>query len=148
VPPMVDPIVPPATGAAPVSATPPAVPVAPAAPGRPVVLPDGWTVTVTDKIVSTVDSVRSKTTKPITTVARGLVYGLILAVAGIFALVVLLVGFFRGVYVLVGLFPWWVDTRNGRSVWIVDLAVGLALIMGGSWIMRKGRIPKADATTP
>jgi hypothetical protein len=121
----------------------PTVPPAPAAPGRPVVLPDGWTVTVADKIVSTVDSVRSKTTKPITLVARGVVYGLLVAVAGAFALVLLVVGFLRALYIGVGEIPG-IDRQQGRSVWIVDLVLGLALLWFGSRLMAKGRIPKAD----
>jgi hypothetical protein len=130
---MVEPIVPPQGPA----------PTAPSAPGRAVVLPDGWTVTVTEKIVRTVDSVRSKTTAPITLLARGAVYGLIVAVAAIFALVVLVAGILRALYLGIGAIPG-IDRQPGRSVWIVDLVIGVALLWLGSWIMAKGRIPKPD----
>ena len=115
----------------------------PASTGRPVVLPDGWTVTVTDKIVTTVDKVAAKTSKPITLIARGLVYGLLLGTAGLVALVLLLAFVVRGLVVLVGLIPV-IDDRPGRSVWIVDVAIGAGLLAAGLLFMRKGRVPKPD----
>lgn len=145
---MVEPVVP-GPGGGPVA--PPSTPTSPAAAaagaagsaGRPLVLPEGWTVTVTDRIVSTVDAVRSKTTAPITLVARGLVYGLLLATAGAAALVLLLALVVRSLVVLVGLVPWIAD-RPGRSVWIVDLMVGLVLLLAGRAVMAKGRVPDED----
>jgi hypothetical protein len=117
---------------------------APAQPaGKPLLLPDGWTVTVTEKIVSTVDSVASKTTKPITLVARGLVYGLLLGTAGIIALVLFLALLLRSLVIGVGEIPVLGD-RAGRPVWIVDLVVGVVLIGLGLWVMRKGRVPKPE----
>jgi hypothetical protein len=117
--------------------------VADAAPGRPVVLPDGWTVTVTDKIVSTVDGVAAKTTKPVTLVARGLVYGLLLGTAGLIALVMLVAFVLRGLVVIADLIPG-VNGRDGRPVWVVDLFLGSLLLVGSAWLMRKGRTPKHD----
>jgi hypothetical protein len=116
---------------------------APQATGKPLLLPDGWTVTVTEKIVTTVDAVAAKTTKPITLVARGLVYGLLLGTAGIAALVLLTAFVLRSLVVLVGLIPV-LDDRAGRSVWIVDLLIGLGLISAGTLFMRKGRAPKPE----
>jgi len=130
---MVDPIAP---ASVPGTAVPPPA-------GRPVVLPDGWTVTVTDKIIGTVDSVRSKTTTPITLVARGLVYGLVVTTAGIAALVLLLALALRGLVLLVGLIPVLGD-EPGRPVWIVDLVIGLGLLALGTRIMAKARTPRRD----
>ena len=46
-----------------------------------------WTVQVTDTIESVVGSVRAKTAVPLETVARALVYGIIIGVLGLAALV-------------------------------------------------------------
>ena len=77
---------------------------------------------VTDTIESVVGSIRDKTTVPAETVARGLVYGILIGVMGVAALVLLTVGLVRlldnwlriwaiygilgGLFTLLGLFLW------------------------------------------
>ena len=120
------------------SAATPSAPVDMTPGGRPVVLPEGWTVTVTDRIVTTVDAVRDKTTKPITVAARGLVYGLVVGTAGTIAGLLLLVMVLRVCYELLALVgP--IGDRPGRSVWIVDLFVGVVLLTFGLRFLGKSR---------
>jgi hypothetical protein len=93
-----------------------------------------WTVQVADTIESVVGSVRNKTAVPLETVARGLVYGILIAVMGITALVLVTILSLRvltieisgrslpvygayailgGLFSLVGLFLW--RKRRPRS---------------------------------
>lgn len=66
-----------------------ATPVAPrpTAPGPSPAASSDWTVQVADTIESVVDSVRNKTAVPLETVARALVYGIIVGTMGVTALV-------------------------------------------------------------
>jgi hypothetical protein len=92
---------------------------------------DDWAVQAADTVERVVDSIRGKTTGPITTVARALVFGLLAAILGITALVLLIVGMVRaidvylpedvwaayaltgGIFFLVGLFLWTRRRRKG-----------------------------------
>jgi ABC-type amino acid transport system permease subunit len=81
-----------------------------------------WTVQVTDTIESVVGSIRDKTTVPAETIARALVYGIVIAVVGTAAIVLMTVGLVRlldnwlkiwgvygilgGLFTLLGLFLW------------------------------------------
>lgn len=58
---------------------------------------DDWPAQVTAMLVRTVDQVRSKTTRPATVAARGLVYGLIAALVGILIATLVFIGLFRAV---------------------------------------------------
>lgn len=106
-------------------------------PGTPVLLPDGWVGSVTDRIVSTVDGVRAKTTAPIEKVGRVIVWGLLIATAGVGVLIALLVGLLRLVYEAVGNIPG-VSGREGRSVWIIDILLGVVLICLGLLLITRG----------
>jgi hypothetical protein len=130
------------TGAS--AATPPASTGATPASSTPLALPEGWTTTVADRIVSTVDTVRSKTTTPIEKASRAVIWGLLIATAGLAALVVLVVGVFRLLYEAVGRIPG-LDGRPGRSVWVVDVVLGLLLLLVGLSFVRRGRTPRDDA---
>ena len=93
-----------------------------ASPSVPAGIPQDWTVQVTDAIESVVGSIRDKTTVPAETVARGVVYGILIGVMGVSALVLLTVGLVRlldnwlriwaiygilgGLFTLLGLFLW------------------------------------------
>ncbi len=105
--------------------------------GTPVLLPDGWVGKVTDKIISSVDGVRAKTTVPIEKIGRIVVWGLLIATAGISLLVVLLIGVLRIAYEAVGNIPG-IDGREGRSVWIIDVLFGVVLIVLGLLVVKKG----------
>lgn len=105
--------------------------------GTPVLLPEGWVATVTDRIVSTVDGVRSKTTAPLERVGRMVIWGLLIATAGTALLVVLLAGILRFAYELIGRIPG-ISGRQGRSVWMIDIGIGVVLILFGLLFINKG----------
>jgi hypothetical protein len=97
----------------------------------------------TDRIVGTIDSVREKTTDKVEVAARALVYGVVAAMLGLAALVLAVTLGFRLVYVYLGNAPW-IRERAGRSVWLVDLAVGVFLCLAGLALQRKGRRASSD----
>src|SRR4051794_41968381 len=66
----------------------------PSAPAGSQIDPD-WTVQATDTIESVVTAIRDKTVVPITTIARGIVYGLIAGVLGVVALVLVAITMIR-----------------------------------------------------
>jgi hypothetical protein len=107
-----------------------------------VFLPDDWVAKVTDKIIGTVDGVRSKTTTPIEKVSRIVIWGLLIATAGVSLLVALLIGGLRLLYELVGKIPG-LD-RPGRSVWIIDVLLGVLLIGLGLTFVKKGTKPQPE----
>ena len=111
--------------------------------GTPVLLPEGWVGTVTDKIVSTVDSVRSKTTTPIEKIGRAVIWGLLIATAGTALVVALTIGVLRLLYEAGARIPG-VDGREGRSVWIIDVLIGVVLIIVGLVLIRRGTKPHED----
>ena len=122
------------------SERPPASSVRPPTSGTPVLLPDGWVATVTNKIVTTVDGVRAKTTTPIEKIGRVVIWGLLIATAGTALLVVLLAGVLRLLYEVTGRIPG-ISGREGRSVWMIDVLLGVLLIgLGLSFI--KGSKPQ------
>lgn len=104
-------------------------------------LPDGWVSTVTNKIVTTVDGVRAKTTTPIEKVGRAVIWGLLIATAATAFLIVLLTGILRLLYELTGRIPG-ISGREGRSVWMIDLVLGVALIAFGLVFISKGTKPQ------
>ncbi len=119
----------------------PVPPRQPAAGGTPVLLPEGWVATVTNKIVSTVDGVRAKTTTPIEKVGRAVIWGLLIATAGTALLVLFLVGALRLAYEATGRIPG-VSGREGRSVWMIDITLGVVLIGLGLAFITKGTKPQ------
>jgi hypothetical protein len=126
------------------SNTPPTEPVVGAAVGEPSIPPTGshtlpppgpsgdsdWTVTVTDRIESLVGTVRDRTTVPITKIARAIVFGLIIAVAGIAALVLAVIGILR-LHVYLPFHP------EGRRVWVTYVALGAIFMLAGAFSWRK-----------
>lgn len=114
-----------------------------AAKGTPVLLPEGWVATVTNKIVSTVDTVRAKTTTPIEKIGRIVIWGLLIATAGTALLIALLTAVMRFLYVLVGRIPG-ISGREGRSVWIIDVLIGVGLIAVGLLLIKRGTKPQQD----
>lgn len=93
---------------------------------------EDWVVQAADTVERVVGTVRSKTTVRITTAARALVYGIVLAVAGVAGLVLFTIGAVRAVDVYV----------PGR-VWWAYLVVGLVFVFAGAWLWSK-RTPKAS----
>lgn len=107
-------------------------------------LPDGWVAKVTDKIVAIVDGVRAKTTTPVEKIGRAVVWGLLIATAGTALLIVLLTGILRLLYELVGRIPG-ISGREGRSVWMIDVAIGVALLVAGLLLIKKGSTAPTEA---
>lgn len=89
-----------------------------------------WVDQAADAVERVVGTVRSKTTVPITTAARALVYGVILAVVGLTAVVLLMVGLLRAL-----------DVYLPGEVWSAYVALGVPTLLAGAWLWSK-RSPK------
>src|SRR5947209_20502967 len=87
-----------------------------------------WTAHAADTIESVGGTIRGKTVAPATTVARGVVYGVVVAVLGL-AILVLLIG--AAVRVGVVYLPGWFTDRPGRSVWATDAILGGIFTLAG-----------------
>ncbi len=99
--------------------------------GNPLTDPN-WAAEFTQTIVKSIDKVRNRTTKPIVMIARGLVFGILIAFLGMMALVLLLVGLSRG---LINLLEWPFD--HDTAVWMSHLILGSLLILSGTILMIK-----------
>ena len=87
-----------------------------------------WTVQVADTIESVVGSVRDKTAVPLETVARALVYGIVLGTMGVTALILVTILSIRALsYVL--------------EVWAAYAIIGGLFTLGGMLLWRKRRPP-------
>jgi uncharacterized protein YacL len=87
-----------------------------------------WAGQTTDTIVRIVEQVRDRTTVPLLTASRGLVFGLL---AGIIAIAVLTLAFVMVVRIL--------DIVLPSGVWVAYLVLGLVLVVAGAILMRKRR---------
>jgi hypothetical protein len=101
-------------------------------PGNPFTDPN-WAADLADTIERVVGTVRDKTTKPIVTVTRGLVYGLLAAILGFAAVVLLIVTLTRGTQELLDE----VNVRRSAAVYISYLAVGGIFSVLGLLVLRK-----------
>lgn len=98
-----------------------------------------WPAQATDTIVSLVDTVKTKTTGPATTAARGAVYGLLAAIIGTAALVLFFVVLVRGIDIAVQALLQGIGIDEaGRSTWIAHTLTGLLFLVPGLMLMRKG----------
>ncbi|HZN13668.1 MAG TPA: hypothetical protein VFB78_05330 [Acidimicrobiales bacterium] len=84
-----------------------------------------WPAQAADKVVDVVDAIRDKTTVPLTTVARGIVYGLVVAAMGTAVAVLLAIAAVR-----------FVDVWIPGGVWRAHLAVGIAFSVAGLIALR------------
>jgi hypothetical protein len=93
------------------------------APGR-----RDWTDQAAEAVETVVLTVKEKTTVPATTIARAVVYGLVIAALGIAVLILLAIA---GVRFLTVYLP--VGRVNGghHRVWVADLIVGLIFTLAG-----------------
>ena len=94
------------------------------------VLNGNWPAQAADTIVGAVDTVRQKTTGPIQTAARGLVYGIVAVVLGTMVAVLLIVGSIR---LLDAIQPW-------GNVWLPYLQLSLIFLIVGSLVFRRRRL--------
>ena len=99
-----------------------------------------WTAQAADTIETVVVTVKDKTTVPLRTVARAIVYGLVLAALGAVLTVALVAGLIRlaDVYLL----GWAGRTTDGQlRLYIPYLVVGMVLTLGGlaCWTRRTAK---------
>lgn len=85
-----------------------------------------WTVQAADTIETVVGAIRSRTTVPLTTAARVLVFGLLAAVLGATVVVLLTIALIRVV-----------DISVPGAVWSAYLVVGGIFTVGGGLLLRK-----------
>jgi hypothetical protein len=93
---------------------------------------DDWADQAADTVVKVVDAVREKTTGPILTAARAVVYGMIGVFAGLVALIVLTIALVR-----------LVDVYLPGEVWSAHLLIGTLFTVGGLLVWRKRYAPEA-----
>lgn len=91
-----------------------------------------WPAQATDTIVSVVGQVRDKTTGPVITVARGIVYGTLAAIAGVVALVLACILLIRVLAI-----PVEEVTGSTDRIWIVYLGLGAVMTVVGYVLWRK-----------
>ena len=101
-------------------------------PGNPFTDPN-WAADLADTVERVVGTVRDKTTKPLVTLTRGLVYGLLAAILGVAAIVLLIVMTTRGTQELLDQFK----VRREAAVYISYLAVGGIFGLAGVFLLRK-----------
>jgi hypothetical protein len=100
-------------------------------PGNPFTDPN-WAADLADTIERVVGTVRDRTTKPLVTASRGIVFGSLAAILGIIAVILLIVAATRGTQALLDIwFP------HERSVYISYFIVGGIICLGGLFVLTK-----------
>ena len=123
---------PPATNVVTPTVTPNPVPPRPAN-GAPWGQDEGdWATHIADTIDQYVGLVRDKATRPAILAARGLVFGVILAILGVTAIVLLWIALTTGITALTG------------EAWITDLILGGIFVVVGAFLMSKRRPKEMD----
>ena len=92
-----------------------------------------WSAQTADTIESVVENIRTKTAVPLTTVARGLVYGLVATVMALAALVLVTILLVRIL-----------DAYIPGGVWIVDVGLGGLFTLGGAFLWSKRSVRPKD----
>lgn len=90
-----------------------------------------WVTQVVNLVDRTVGTVRDKTTRPVASLAKGLVWGLLAAVLGLVALVLALIMADRILVIL-----------TGHRAYLAHLIVGIILLLAGLFLMRKRHAPE------
>ncbi len=92
--------------------------------------PNGdWAAQLVDQLEGFVQTVTSKTTQPVRTIARAIVYGVLLAGLGVAVLLLFTIGAVRGLTNLVG----------GRA-WMAHAVIGGIFVVVGMLLWRKRRV--------
>ncbi len=100
-------------------------------PGNPFTDPN-WAADLADTVERVVGSVRDKTTKPLVTATRAVVYGLFAGILGIAALILALAVATRGLQALLD-----IPLRRSASVYISYLIVGGIFSLAGVFVLSK-----------
>lgn len=94
-----------------------------------------WSEEKADQLVDLIDTVKGRTTDNVVLVARGLVYGLVIAVLGVAAVIILITVLVRlaDAYLPIG-------SGVGDAVWAAHAFIGgLLSVLGiGAWMSRRG----------
>jgi hypothetical protein len=98
-----------------------------------------WSAQAADTIESVVESIRDKTTVPLTTVARALVYGIVAGAMGGAALLLLAVAFIRLLAVYVPGIPFLPD-----GIWFVYAVLGGVFTVFGLLMWSRRRPKHSD----
>lgn len=106
----------------------------PPMPANPLTDPN-WAEETTDQVVKLVDNVKAKTTRPAVLVARGLVFGILAAILGLFLFVLALI---LGIRSLQAGFSLFLD--RPRAVYASYLFMGGALSIVGLLFFRKRKV--------
>jgi hypothetical protein len=97
---------------------------------------DDWSVQAADLIETAVVTVRDKTTVPLRTVARAVVYGIALSVVAVMSMVLAIIAAVRGLTLaltpLVGRGP-----GGHHRVWVSYAIVGGIFTLAGLFLLRK-----------
>jgi hypothetical protein len=100
-------------------------------PGNPFTDPN-WAADLADTIERVVGTVRDRTTKPLVTASRGVVFGLLAAILGGVAAILLIVVATRATQALLDIwFP------HERSVYLSYFIVGGIICLGGLFVLSK-----------
>ena len=91
-----------------------------------------WAADIADTIERVVGTVRDRTTKPLVTASRGLVFGLLAAILGVVALTLLIIAASRGLQALLDI--WF---SHAVSVYVSYLIVGGIFCLGGLFVLSK-----------
>jgi predicted tellurium resistance membrane protein TerC len=89
-----------------------------------------WPTQATDTIVDLVGTVRDKTIGPVTTVARGVIFGLFAAIVGTIVAILALIALIR-----------LLDEALPSGVWLPYLILGLVFVLAGALVFRKRKAP-------
>jgi hypothetical protein len=100
-------------------------------PGNPFTDPN-WAADLADTVERVVGTVRDRTTKPLVTASRGVVFGLLAAILGLVAAVLLIVVATRATQALLDI--WF---RHEVSVYLSYFIVGGIICLGGLFVLSK-----------
>jgi uncharacterized membrane protein len=100
-------------------------------PANPLTDPN-WATETTDLIVTYIDKFRSQTTTKVIYAARGVVFGLLAGIVGVFAVMILIVGAMRGLQALLELAIGW-----DRAVYASYFIVGGVFTIAGIVMFNK-----------
>jgi hypothetical protein len=98
-----------------------------------------WPAQATDTIVKVVGQVRDKTTGPIITIARGVVYGTLAAILGIIAVVLTCIVLIRALSIPVE------ELWGPGKIWAVYLFLGDNFTIVGWIVMKKASAAPAES---